>query len=140
MADIHFYINFDGQCEEAFNFYKSVFGGEFKSVSRFSEMPSEQPLSEADAKRILHIDLPIKNVSLMGSDRLTAAGAGTSGDRFHLSIQAESEEEVTRLFNALSAGGQVTQPLRQEFWGATFGMFIDKYGVSWLINYDHPKQ
>ena len=141
MAAVQCYLNFSGNCEEVFNFYKSVFGGEFQYLGRFSEMPAETPMPEEEGRKIMHVSLPIGNgTTLMGSDRPASMGAVTEGNNFAVSISTDSEEEADRLFNGLSAGGQVTMPLQKTFWGAYFGMFTDKFGIQWMVNYDYNQQ
>lgn len=141
MATVNPYLNFGGNCEEAFNFYQSVFGGEFASKMRFKDMPSEHPTAESEGEKIVHVSLPIgQGTILMGSDRPEAMGPGTIGNNFSISINTESEEEATKLFNRLSADGQVTMPLEKAFWGAYFGMLTDKFGIQWMVNYDYNQQ
>lgn len=142
MAALHPYLNFDGNTEEVFNFYKSVFGGEFTAVMRNKDIPANVPTpGDADPNAIIHIALPIgKDSVLMGGDRPAVYGKGTKGDNFTISIQTESEAETKRIFEALSAGGQITMPLDNAFWGALFGMFTDKYGISWMVNYTTQQQ
>lgn len=141
MATINPYLVFNGNCEEAFNFYKSVFGGEFPYIGRMKDAPSQEPLSESDGEKIMHVTLPIGNgYVLMGSDTSEAHGLVTFGSNFSISINAESKEEATTLFDGLSAGGQVTMPLQDTFWGAYFGMFIDKFGIQWMVNHDTAEQ
>ena len=143
MATISPYLTFNGNCEEAFNFYKSVFGGNFPYVGRFKDMPPHegQTIPESEGNKIMHISLPISNeTTLMGSDSSEAFGhASVIGNNFSISINGNSEEEAKKLFNGLSAGGKVTMPLEKTFWGALFGMFTDKYGIQWMVNYDYPK-
>ncbi|MGY0036548.1 VOC family protein [Pedobacter sp. NJ-S-72] len=116
MATVNPYLNFDGNTEEVFNFYKSVFGGEFDVLARFGEMPEEYQTDKSQNTKIMHISLPIGGGStLMGSDRLESYGPITKGDNFYVSIQADSEEEATKLFNGLSAGGQIIMPLEKSF-------------------------
>ncbi len=138
MTTINVYLTFDGDCEEAFNFYKSVFGGEFNYSGKFSEMPKDPkyPVPEEDMDKIMHISLPIsKETTLMGSDSSSSFGKTlTKGDNFSISINSDSVEEITRLFNELSAGGTVKMPLNKTFWGSYFGMFTDKYGINWMAN------
>ena len=137
MASINPYLNFDGNTEEVFQFYKTVFGGEFLIVQRFKDIPSDVPSPEAEGNRIMHISLPIgKGNTLMGSDRPSSFGPGTRGDNFYISVQADSEEEARRIFQALSESGKITMPLENAFWGALFGMLTDKYGIQWMVNYD----
>lgn len=143
MATINPYLIFNGNCEEAFNFYKSVFGGEFPYVGRFKEMPSETPISKSEEEKIMHISLPIGQggTILMGSDSSESLGqVSTIGNNFSISVNTETEAEAISLFNRLSVGGKVTMPLNKTFWGAYFGMFIDKFGVSWMVNYDYNQK
>lgn len=138
MATINPYLNFNGNCEEAFNFYKSVFGGEFLSLQRFKEVPAEGQLPADEGEWIMHVSLPIGySTILMGSDRPSSMGKATPGDNFYISIQTDNDEETNRLFNGLSAGGKVTMPLERVFWGARFGMFVDKFGIQWMINQEN---
>lgn len=142
MATLHPYLTFSGNCEEAFLFYKSVFGGDFNMVGRFKDMPpmdGQPPIPESEGAKIMHISLPIGNGSiLMGSDSSEAFGHTTNvGNNFSISINADSEEEANRLFRGLSAGGKVTMPLDKTFWGAYFGMFTDKFGIQWMVNFDY---
>ena len=130
------YLLFNGNCEEAFNFYRSVFGGEFRGgIMRFGSAPSETP-NEKEANLVMHVTLPVGNTLLMGSDTSEAHGK-VSGNNISVSIIADSEDEATRIFNGLSAGGKVTMALDKTFWGAYFGMFTDKFGISWMVNYDY---
>lgn len=141
MAAVNPYLTFNGTCEEAFNFYKSVFGGEFPYAGKFSDMPSEYPIAESEKNKIMHISLPIGNTVLMGSDAVEGfGGVPKIGDNFSVSINTDSEEEATRIFNGLSAGGKVTMPLDKTFWGALFGMFTDKFGINWMVNYDYEQK
>jgi PhnB protein len=138
MATLNPYLNFKGNAEEAFNFYKSVFGGEFTNLQRFKDTPEGDKLSTADKEKIMHVALPIgKGNVLMATDAIESMGHKlTVGNNFHISISPDTKEETTKLFNSLSAGGNVTVPLQKMFWGATFGMFTDKFGVQWMVNYD----
>jgi PhnB protein len=127
-----------GTCEEAFNFYKSVFGGEFNHVGRFKDMPESAgfKIKDDDKEKIMHISLPIsKETVLMGSDTSEAFGHITTvGNNFSISINTDNEKEVTRIFEELSAGGTIKMPLDKTFWGAYFGMYIDKFGIHWMVN------
>jgi len=141
MATINPYLIFNGNCEEAFLFYQSVFGGEFPYVGKFSEMPQEaencEAISEEDKDKIMHITLPIGNGTvLMGSDSNAASGEVLIGANISISINTESKQEADRLFNGLSVGGNVFMPMNQTFWGAYFGMFVDKFGINWMVNFD----
>ncbi len=141
MTIINTYLNFDGKAEEAFNFYKSVFGGEFVTFQRMKDAPGMEQLPAAEKERIMHVSLPIsEGYTLMASDTLPSAGHTiTEGNNYHISVGADSEEETRRLFNGLSAGGKVTMPLEKMFWGALFGSFTDKFGINWMVNYELPK-
>lgn len=136
MLTINPYLNFKGNTEEAFNFYRSVFGGEFTAVNRFKETPHGQNLSESDGEKIMHISLPIgNNITLRGTDALESMGQTlTVGDNYHLSIETKDKDEADKIFNALSVGGEIKVPLQDMFWNAYFGMFIDKFGISWMVN------
>lgn len=140
MASINPYLIFNGNCEEAFLFYQSVFGGEFPYIGRFNDMPPAEGnpvLSEEEGNRIMHVTLPISDgYVLMGSDSNSASGEVAFGANVSLSINAKSKEEADNFFNGLSAGGSVTMPMNQTFWGAYFGMFTDKFGIHWMVNFD----
>ena len=142
MASINPYLNFNGNTEEAFNFYKSVFGGEFLAVMRFKDNPDCAQWSEADRERIMHIALPIGNGDvLMATDSLESLGQTlTKGNNFYLALSPTSKEEAERLFNGLSAGGKIEMPLQDMFWGAYYGSFTDKFGIQWMVNYDKNRQ
>ena len=133
------YLNFDGKSEEAFNFYKSVFGGEFLgNVSKMSDAPGTENLPEDEKNRVMHIALPIGNGTvLMASDIVPSMGhVLNQGNNNYISIHPDSKEEADRLFNGLSEGGQVEMPIEDQFWGDYFGSFKDKYGVGWMVNYN----
>jgi len=142
MATVNVYLTFNGNCREAFDFYKSVFGGEYPYIGTFGEMPPAegQEIKEEDKDRIMHVTLPISQETiLMGSDSASDHAARlVMGNNFSISINAESREEADRLFNGLSAGGKITMPLSDTFWGAYFGMFTDQFGINWMVNYDDP--
>ncbi len=141
MAQINPYIHFNGNAEEAFTFYKSVFGGEFAMISRFKDMSlPDLPISETEANKIMHIALPIgKSSVLMGSDTPEFMGKHNENEsRSKISISAESKKEADQLFNGLSAGGTVEMPITDSPWNSYFGMFRDKYGIEWMVDFD-PK-
>ncbi|MBO9586858.1 MAG: VOC family protein [Flavobacterium sp.] len=142
MAAVNPYLMFNGTCEEAFLFYKSVFGGDFPYIGKFKDAPAEEGevLSEEALNRIMHVSLPIGNTILMGSDTHPRYGDVGFGDNFSISINTESTEEADRIFNGLSAGGKVEMPLNKTFWGAYFGMFKDKFGINWMVNFDENAQ
>jgi PhnB protein len=142
MALVNPYIHFNGNAEEAFTFYKSIFGGEFAKTMRYKEISSaEYPIPENDANKLMHITLPIgKSNLLMGSDVMEMMGRVTENDnRNTISITAESREEADTLFNGLSAGGNIEMPMADGPFGAYFGMFADKYGIQWMVNFDTKK-
>lgn len=138
MITINPYINFNGNAEEAFNFYKSIFGGEFEKVVRFKDMASEDfQVSENEANKIMHISLPIGPNMLMGNDVPEFMGRTNENEnRSKISINVDSKAEADRLFNGLTVGGQVEMPMSDSPWGSYFGMFRDKYGIEWMIDFD----
>jgi PhnB protein len=138
MALINPYINFNGNAEEAFNFYKSVFGGEFAKVMRFKDLSNpEFPVAENEANKIMHIALPIGKNVLMANDVPDSMGqVNENENRSKISISAESREEADKLFNGLSAGGTIEMPISDSPWGSYFGMFRDKYGIEWMVDFD----
>ncbi len=137
MALINPHINFNGNAEEAFTFYKSVFGGEFVAIMRFKDLASaEFPVAEKEANKIMHISLPIGTSILMGNDVPESMGRTNEHEnRSKISIRAESKEEAEKLFNGLSAGGVVEMPMADSPWGSYFGMFRDKYGIEWMTSF-----
>jgi PhnB protein len=137
MPKINPYLNFDGNAEEAFIFYKSVFGGEFLGVHKMDGAPGSEQLPENERNRIMHISLPIGNGDiLMASDIIPSAGHTLEvGNNNYISVFADSRDEADRLFNGLSVGGVIEMPLEDAFWGDYFGAFADKYGVRWMINF-----
>jgi PhnB protein len=142
MAVINPYLIFDGQAEQAFNFYKSVFGGEFATLMRMGDIPDEPyVLTDAEKNFITHVSLPIgQHNFLMGSDIIKSAGHQVSiGSNIQISLNVESEEEARHLFNGLSVNGEIEMPLENTFWGALFGSFTDQFGIKWMINYQHTE-
>lgn len=139
MALINPHINFNGNAEEAFTFYKSVFGGAFAKIIRFKDIPNPGfPIAEKDENKIMHIALPIgKSNVLMGNDVPEFLGkVNEQENRSKISISAESKEEADQLFNGLSAGGTIEMTITDSFWGSYFGMFRDKYGIEWIVDFD----
>ena len=138
MAIINVYITFKDNCKEAFDFYKSVFGGEFQNVNTFAEMPQQEgmpPMPEETKNKIMHISLPIsKETFLMGSDMVDWSPAITFGNNFTISVTAQNKEEADRIFNGLAEGGNITMPLENTFWGSYFGMLTDKFGINWMMS------
>ena len=136
MAKLNPYLNFDGTCEKAFNFYKTVFGGEFTYFSRIGDI-ADMEASDEDRNLVMHVSLPIGNDILMGSDVPTRMKSQfKSGNNNYISLSPDSREETDRIFNELSAGGEIEMPMEEMFWGDYFGSFRDKYGIWWMINYN----
>jgi len=142
MTVVNPYLNFNGNTEEAFNFYKSIFGGEFRTVMRFKDNPQCADMSDADKERIMHIALPIgNNTVLMATDSLESLGQKlTVGNNFYICLSPHSKEEADRLFNELSADGKVEMPIQDMFWGSYWGSLTDKFGVQWMIDYAPNRQ
>ena len=138
MALINPHVNFNGNAEEAFNFYKSVFGGEFAKIIRFKDISSpEYAAGENDANKIMHIALPIGKNMLMANDIPESMGrVNENENRSKISINAESREEADKLFSELSAGGTIEMPIGDSPWGSYFAMFRDKFGIEWMVNFD----
>lgn len=135
MAKLNPYLNFSGNTEEAFNFYRSVFGGEFDAVMRWKENPECDQFSESDKEKIMHISLPIGDEVLMGTDSVESMNQSlTVGNNFSISVTPDSREEADRIFNALSEGGTIICPIQDMFWGDYFGLSQDKFGIQWMIN------
>jgi PhnB protein len=141
MTTINPYLNFNGNTEEAFNFYKSVFGGEFMALMRWKDAPEADKIPASDREKIMHVSLPIGQGNvLMATDTCKSMGQTlTVGNNFYVCIAAESKGEAERLFNGLSEGGKVQMPLQDMFWGAYFGMLTDKFGIQWMVSYDYNR-
>ncbi len=140
MAKVSTYLNFPRQTEEAFNFYKSIFGGEFTDkINRFSEVPPQEgqpPISEEDKNLVMHIALPILGGHvLMGTDAPESMGFKlVQGNNVYINLEPDTREETKKLFDALSAGGKVEMELQEMFWGDYYGSCTDKYGIQWMFN------
>ncbi len=140
MSAVGTYLNFPRNTEEVFNFYKSVFGGEFQGgVNRFGDMPPMEgmpPMPEEDKNLVMHVALPILGGHLlMGTDAPESMGfTVTAGNNVHISLTPDTRKQTEELFTALSAGGKVTMELQDTFWGAYFGSCTDKYGIHWIVN------
>ncbi len=139
MTTVNIYLTFPGNCKEAFDFYKSVFGGEFPYVGTFADMPPQEgvpPMTDEQKSKIMHISLPIsKETILMGSDM----GGGWAselkiGNNFAISVHTETRAEADRIFNALAEGGSISMPMADAFWNSYFGMTTDKFGINWMLN------
>lgn len=141
MARINAYLNFPGNTEEAMNFYKSVFGGEFTVFQRFGEIPGGEKMSDEDQRKIMNISLPLNDGSvLMATDALESMGQELIvGNNFYLSVQAASEKEADVIFEKLSVGGEVKLAMNKAFWNAYFGMFVDRFGIQWMVTFDYSQ-
>ena len=142
MKAIHPYLNFGGNSEEAFNFYQSVFGGEFKAVVRFRDMPMEGvEISESDMNKIMHISLPLtKDTILMASDCVESMNQKVNvGDNNYICLSPESKQEADKIYEKLAQDGEIEMPLADAPWGSYFASFKDKFGVCWMIDYELPK-
>lgn len=141
MARVSTYLNFPRNTEEVFNFYKSIFGGEFSGggIGRFKDIPPAEgapKIAEEDKNLIMHIELPISGGHvLMGTDAPESMGFKLNfGNNMSISLEPDSKEETKKLFDALSVGGKITMPLQDMFWGAYFGSCTDKFGIQWMFN------
>ncbi len=140
MATLNAYLNFNGNTEEAFQFYRSVFGGQFITLQRFKDTEAAAHIPTDDQGKIMHVSLAVGGGLLMGTDSLESLGQKlVQGNNVYLFLKPDSEAEATALFNALSDGGKIEQPLEKMFWGSLFGSFRDKFGVQWMVNYDIPR-
>jgi len=145
MTTVNIYLTFQGNCKEAFDFYKSVFGGEFRYVGTFGEMPPQEgmpPIADEMKDQIMHISLPISDETvLMGSD----TGGEWSpdfkvGSNFSISVTTDAKEQADTFFDKLLNGGKAKMPMQQTFWGDYFGSLTDKYGINWMISFQKEQQ
>ena len=133
------YLHFDGNCREAFEFYRSVFGGEFETLATFADLPPDMGIPEDERDKIMHVSFPIGSSVLMGSDMPSTFGAAPEiGSNFAISYASSSREETDDLFAKMAEGGAVTMPLADMFWGAYFGSCTDKFGINWQFNCEQP--
>jgi PhnB protein len=141
MLKISIYLNFKGTTHEAFKFYQSVFGGEFQMFQRMKDIPGMEKLSAADQEMVMHIALPVGSAMVLhGTDAIESMGHHlTVGNNVHLMLEPDTREEADRYYKALSEGGTDLQPMREEFWGAYYGAFTDKFGIRWMMNCDLKK-
>lgn len=123
---------FDGSCEEALNFYATAMDGKILDIMRFGDMPGENPMSDADKKKVMHSNFEAGKVRFMASDN--PMGNSGKGGQVNLSLHFEDGDKQEKVFNALAEGGTITMPLQDTFWGARFGMLQDKYGINWMFN------
>ncbi|PZR19294.1 MAG: VOC family protein [Flavobacterium psychrophilum] len=140
MNSLNPYLNFNGNTEEVFNFYKSVFGGEFAMLMRFGETPGCENMPETEKNGIMHIALPIGSNVIMGTDVPKSMEQVTTGTNMSISANTSSREEADRVYNGLSAGGKATMPMNDMFWGDYYGMLTDKFGTQWMISYSEKYQ
>ncbi|HEX9252886.1 MAG TPA: VOC family protein, partial [Ignavibacteriaceae bacterium] len=134
---------FPGNTEEAFIFYKKVFGGDFLGgIFRFKDTPDSDKISEGDRQKVMHVALPLgPNNMIMATDALESMGFKvTFGNNIYISIHTDSREEADKLFNGLSEGGKIEMPMADQFWGDYFGSLTDKFGVQWMVIYSAPKE
>ena len=144
MTTVNVYLTFNGTCEQAFNFYKSVFGGDFLYIGRYKDMPPDggKKPDPKDDERIMHVSLPVsKETMLMGCDIGGEWAVNYSqGNNFSISINVDSKEQADKLFNSLSSGGKVSMPMNKTFWGEYFGMLADKFGINWMVSFNEAQQ
>ncbi len=138
---LNVYLHFNSNCREVFEFYRSVFGGDFSSFATFRDMPEQMDIPEDEQDDILHVSLDIGGTALMGSDVPSAFGPPVQqGNNFAISYNADSREQTEELFNRISEGGTVTMPLGDTFWGSYFGACTDRYGINWMVSYNNPQE
>lgn len=131
------YLNFDGNCREAFEFYRSAFGGDFLILQTFGDGPPGMEIAKEYLDHVMHVSLPIGSSVLMGSDCIPGfAPPNVTGNNFSISVQVSSSQEADDIFARLSDGGAVTMPMQDMFWGSYFGSLTDKFGVNWQVNHD----
>lgn len=139
MKNLNVTLIFNGETETAFNFYRSVFGGEFTALQRMKDMPGmpgAPEMSEAEKEKILYITLPLTKATLSGMDIPANMPPAVTGTNFTISLDLDSEDETTRIFNGLAAGGEVRMPLGPQFWATYFGMLTDQFGITWMLSYN----
>jgi len=139
MKKLNITLAFNGEAEAAFNFYQSVFGGEFINLQRMSDLPSPMELSDSEKSKILHMALSIGNTVLMGMDLPPNRGTVNKGNNFFVTLNTSSKEETDSLFSKLSDGANIMMPVEQQFWGAYFGMLTDKFGIQWMLTYSESR-
>lgn len=141
MASANAYLNFGGNCQQAFDFYKSVFGGEFSNVTRFSDMPSDpsMPDIEVDPNQVAHISLPLGDSMIMGSDVPVAMGTVTAGNSTYVCVTPDSVKDAEKMFGSLSEGGQIEMPFGKQPWGDYYGSCADKFGIKWMVDVADPE-
>ena len=137
---LNIYLTFDGNCREVFDFYRSVFGGDYLDVQTYGDAPQDMGVPDAEKGRIMHMSLPVGSSILMGSDSSSAFGPpATVGDNFTISISVDSREQCDEYFAKLSEGGAIKMPMQETFWGAYFGNWTDRFGINWMVNFQLPQ-
>ena len=141
MLTLNPYLNFAGNTEEAFTFYRSVFGGDFTRLQRFKDTPEAGKVPEEEQDMLMHVSLPVGKVNtMMATDARESIGQKLNvGNNIYLLLESESKEEAQKVFNGLSAGAKITMPLQDTFWGAYFGMLTDRFGIQWMVGYTPKK-
>lgn len=137
MASLDPYLHFNGNCEEAFTFYQSIFGGELQ-LMRYKDSPPNPQIKPEEAEQVMHVSLPIGRNTLMGSDFPSAYGRASGGTNFYITVNADSQADADKYFEGLAAGGKVGMPMAHQFWGSYFGMVTDKFGTHWMISFANP--
>lgn len=143
MPAINIYLNFNGNCREAFDHYKKVLGGTYSYLSTFADMPPNEAfeIPEDDKDRIMHVALQVsKETVLMGSDTISSNGDAVFGNNFSVSISTENKAQASHFFQGLSEGGEILQPMTEMFWGDYFGMLLDRFGINWMVSFDMKQQ
>jgi len=136
MKALNITLMFDGYTETVFNFYQSVFGGAFTALQRMKDIPGQPELPEEQKDKILYMSLPLAGAILSGMDVPAQMPRPVTGTNFTISLDMDSEEETTRIFNGLAKNGEVRMPLGQQFWATWFGMLTDQFGVTWMLSYN----
>ena len=137
---LNIYLTFEGNCREAFDFYRAVFGGEFQAFQTFAQGPEDMQVAEEENDNVMHVSLPVGDSVLMGSDSSSFGPPLAVGNNFSISIEGESREHCDEVFAKLSDGGTVTMPLEEMFWGSYYGMLTDKFGINWMVSYALPTE
>ena len=137
---LNVYLTFNGNCREAFEFYRTVFQSDYQVLQTFGDGPDDMGFPEAKNSEIMHVSLPVGSSVLMGSDTGTEESSAIVGNNFSISYEADSKEQTDDIFAQLSDGGDVTMPLQETFWGSYFGSCTDKFGINWMVSYDVPQQ
>ena len=135
---LNIYLTFDGNCREAFEFYRSVFGGEFQACQTFADGPDDMAVADDEKDNVMHVSLPVGDSVLMGSDNSSFGPPLAVGNNFSVSVDGRSREHCDEVFAKLSAGGSVTMSLQETFWGSYYGLWTDKFGINWMVNYALP--